>query len=83
MQHISENLFKACPNQDIKDLFKWTTSKKKPRQFKQCMLSIKQPFLNGYKFSLTVGTIVDQNGKKKINLSRWAQCKDKSYRWGL
>jgi hypothetical protein len=28
MQYISENLYKAYPNQDIKDLFKWTTSKK-------------------------------------------------------
>jgi hypothetical protein len=37
---------------------------------------------NGYKFLLTVGTVVDQNGKKK-NLSRWAQCKDKCYRWGI
>jgi hypothetical protein len=34
------------------------------------MLSIRQQFLNGYKFLLTVDTIVDQNGKEKINPSR-------------
>jgi hypothetical protein len=35
------------------------------------------------KFLLTVGTTVDQNGKEKINLSRWVQCKDKCYCWGI
>jgi hypothetical protein len=47
------------------------------------MLSIRQQYPNGYKFLLTVGTTVDQNGKEKINLSRRAQCKDKGYRWGI
>jgi hypothetical protein len=65
MQHISENLYKACPNQDIKDLFKWIASKKKSHRFKECMLSIIQQYPNGYKFLLTIGTTVDQNGKKK------------------
>jgi hypothetical protein len=37
------------------------------------MLSIRQQYSNGYKFLLTVGTTVDQNGKEKINPSRWAQ----------
>jgi hypothetical protein len=74
---------KACLNQDIKDLFKWTASKKKSHRFKEGMLSIRQRYSNGYKFLLTVGTTVDQNGKEKINLSRWAQCKDKSYCWEI
>jgi hypothetical protein len=47
-------------------------------RFKEGMLSIRQQYTNGYKFLLTVGTTVDQNGKK--NPSRWAQCKDKCYR---
>jgi hypothetical protein len=72
MQHISENLYKTYHNHDIKDLFKWTDSKKKSRQFKEGMLYIRQQFPNGYKFLLTVGTTVDQNGKEKINPSRWA-----------
>jgi hypothetical protein len=83
MQHISENLYKACPNQDIKDLFKWTASKKKSCRFKEDMLSIRQQYSDGYKFLLTVGTTVYQNGKEKKNPSRWAQCKDKSYHWGI
>jgi hypothetical protein len=83
MQYISENLYKVCPNQDIKDLFKWKALKKKTHRFKEDMLSIRQQYPNGYKFLLTVGTIVDQNGKEKINPSRWAQCKDKCYRWGI
>jgi hypothetical protein len=41
MQYISNNLYKTCPNQDIKDLFKWTTLKKKPHRFKEGMLSIR------------------------------------------
>jgi hypothetical protein len=41
MQHVSKNLYKICSNQDIKDLFKWTASKKKSHQFKEGMLSIK------------------------------------------
>jgi hypothetical protein len=65
MQHILENLYKACPNQDIKDFSKWTTSKKKHRLFKEGMLSIIQQYPNRYKFLLTVGTTVDQNGKEK------------------
>jgi hypothetical protein len=57
--------------------------KKKPRQFKEGILSIRQQFLNGYRFLLTIDTIVDQNDKEKINPNRWAQCKDKRYRWGI
>jgi hypothetical protein len=29
MQHVSENLHKVCPHQDIKNLFEWIASKKK------------------------------------------------------
>jgi hypothetical protein len=29
MQHISKNFYKACPNQDTKNLFKKTVAKKK------------------------------------------------------
>jgi hypothetical protein len=47
------------------------------------MLSIRQQYPNGYRFLLTVGTTVEKNGKEKINPSRWAQCKDKGYRWGI
>jgi hypothetical protein len=65
MQHILENLYKVCPNQDINDFSKWTASKKKHRLFKEGMLSIRQQYPNGYKFLLTVGTTVDQNGKEK------------------
>jgi hypothetical protein len=83
VQYISENLYKACLNHDIKDLFKWIASKKKPCRFKEGMLSIRQQYPNGYKFLLTVGTTIYQNGKEKINPSRWAQCKDKDYRWGI
>jgi hypothetical protein len=46
--------------------------KEKPRRFKEGMLSIRQQYPNGYKFLLIVGTTVDQNGKEKINPSRWA-----------
>jgi hypothetical protein len=28
MQHISENLYKACPDQHLIELFKWTDAKK-------------------------------------------------------
>jgi hypothetical protein len=83
VQYISENLYKACLNQDIKDLFKWIASKKKSCRFKEGMLCIRQQYPNGYKFLLTVGTTVYQNGKEKINPSRLTQCKDKGYRWGI
>jgi hypothetical protein len=46
MQYILKNLYKVYPNHDIKDLFKWTASKKKPYQFKKDILSIRQQYPN-------------------------------------
>jgi hypothetical protein len=42
MQHIVENLYKACPDQHLVELFKWTVSKKKSHRFKEDMLSIEK-----------------------------------------
>jgi hypothetical protein len=53
--------------------------KEKSHRFKEDMLSIKQQYPNEYKFLLTVGIIIDQNGKEKKNSSRYAQCKYKNY----
>jgi MULE transposase domain/SWIM zinc finger len=83
MQHISENLYKTCPDQHLVELFKWTAAKKKPRRFKEGMLSIRQQYPKGYQFLLTVGTTIDENDKEIKHPSKWAQCKDKGYRWGI
>jgi hypothetical protein len=80
MQHISENLYKACPDQHLIELFKWTDAKKKPRQFKEDMLSIRQHYPKCYQFLLTVGTTIDRDGNEVKYPSKWAQCKDNGYR---
>jgi hypothetical protein len=43
------------------------------------MLSIRQYFLKGYQFLLTIGTTIDQDGNKTKHPSRWAQCNDKGH----
>jgi hypothetical protein len=47
------------------------------------MRAIKKEYSKGYKFLLTVGKRRENDDKEKPIATKWAQCKDGGYRWGI
>jgi hypothetical protein len=83
MQHVAENLYSKCADQNLKDIFKNCAKKKKERRWKEGMRAIRREYPDGYDYLLTVGKHRENDADERPSAVKWAQCKDGGYRWGI
>ncbi|XP_040377304.1 uncharacterized protein LOC107303549 [Oryza brachyantha] len=82
-QHIAENLYKQCKNDEVIKTFKWVVKKKKPRRFAEGMDAITQSCPDATDYLKNVGKYRQEDKDESDKPEKVFQCFDGGYRWGI
>ncbi|XP_078177055.1 uncharacterized protein LOC144571584 [Carex rostrata] len=82
-QHVAENLYKACKDQNVVDKFKLMVKKKKPRRFKEGMQAITDACPAAVEYLKKVGKYLEDDSHENPKPEKCFQCMDGGYRWGI
>jgi hypothetical protein len=82
-QHIAENLYKQCKDDDVVKTFKWVVKKKKPRRFNEGMEAISKTCPDAIAYLGKVGKYRQEDKNEPEKSKKVFQCMDGGHRWGI